>query len=124
LKAFEAIFFLSFLALYYAVLVPIQRNGRDRPARPGQPPLTANGTAISFESDRQHSFHSITVPEVLLFLWVAGFAYDECKSGYRKHRAHWLITQSANIVMPGRHFTPLISGACKHGSQNKLEKIY
>lgn len=45
-KAFEAIFFLSFLALYYAV---------------------------SVERNPVH----ITPVEVLLYIWIAGFAYDE-----------------------------------------------
>jgi hypothetical protein len=45
-KAFEAVFFASFLALYYAVLV--QRNQR-----------------------------YITPIEVLLYIWIAAFAYDE-----------------------------------------------
>lgn len=45
-KAFEAVFFLSFLALYYAVSV--ERN-----------PL------------------HVTPVEVLLYIWIAGFAYDE-----------------------------------------------
>ncbi|KAF2432661.1 hypothetical protein EJ08DRAFT_630491 [Tothia fuscella] len=78
LKAFEALFFLSFLALYYAVLVPIQRNGHDRSNRPGVPPLeTVNGTLHIMESERQRNFHHITIPEVFLFIWIAGFAYDE-----------------------------------------------
>jgi hypothetical protein len=74
LKAFEAIFFLSFLALYYAVLIPIQRD-HDRVRTPGgaQPPIAA------LQSGRQWSFHHVTVPEVFLYIWIAGFAYDECK---------------------------------------------
>lgn len=46
LKAFEALFFIGFLALYYAVLV-------------------------------QQSYDSITAAEVLLYVWVASFAYNE-----------------------------------------------
>ena len=45
-KVFEALFFASFLALYYAVLV--ERNPRH-----------------------------ITPIEVLLYIWIAAFAYDE-----------------------------------------------
>ena len=45
-KAFEALFFASFLALYYAVLV--ERNPRH-----------------------------ITPIEVLLYIWITAFAYDE-----------------------------------------------
>lgn len=45
-KVFEAIFFVSFLALYYAVLA--ERNPRH-----------------------------ITPIEVLLYIWIAAFAYDE-----------------------------------------------
>lgn len=46
LKIFETIFFATFLALYYAVLV-------------------------------QRSFSRITPAEILLYIWIAGFAYDE-----------------------------------------------
>ncbi|KAF2473800.1 uncharacterized protein BDR25DRAFT_125097 [Lindgomyces ingoldianus] len=46
LKIFETIFFATFLALYYAVLV-------------------------------QRSFSHVTPSEVLLYIWIAGFAYDE-----------------------------------------------
>jgi len=46
LKTFETIFFATFLALYYAVLV-------------------------------QRSFSRITPAEILLYIWIAGFAYDE-----------------------------------------------
>lgn len=46
LKTFETIFFTTFLALYYAVLV-------------------------------QRSFSRITPAEILLYIWIAGFAYDE-----------------------------------------------
>ncbi|TLD37817.1 hypothetical protein E2P81_ATG03492 [Venturia nashicola] len=76
-KVFEAIFFLSFLALYYAVLVPIQRSGNNRPRRPGVPPLSADGALHSTESERLHSFRSITTNEVLLYIWILSFAYDE-----------------------------------------------
>ncbi|RDI80559.1 hypothetical protein Vi05172_g9473 [Venturia inaequalis] len=76
-KVFEAMFFLSFLGLYYAVLVPIQRSGNNNPRRPGVPPLSADGILHSTESDRLHSFHSITTAEVLLYIWILSFAYDE-----------------------------------------------
>ena len=80
LKTFEALFFLSFLALYYAVLIPIQRDNHDRLHRPDAPlPLGVNRNPHATESQRQKSFHSITTPEVFLFLWIAGFAYDECQ---------------------------------------------
>ncbi|KAH7116085.1 hypothetical protein B0J11DRAFT_117124 [Dendryphion nanum] len=46
LKVFETIFFATFLALYYAVLV--NRN-----------------------------FHHVTHVEILLYIWIVGFAYDE-----------------------------------------------
>lgn len=45
LKAFEVLFFIAFLALYYVVLV-------------------------------QRSFHTITVAEVLLYVWITSFAYN------------------------------------------------
>lgn len=77
-KVFEALFFLSFLGLYYAVLVPIQRNGSNRPRRPGIPPLSTDSALHSTESGRLHSFHSITMAEVLLYVWILSFAYDEC----------------------------------------------
>lgn len=48
LKAFEVLFFLGFLLLYYIVLV-------------------------------QQRFYSITPAEVFLYIFIAGFAYDECK---------------------------------------------
>lgn len=48
LKAFEVLFFLGFLLLYYIVLV-------------------------------QQRFYSITPTEVFLYIFIAGFAYDECK---------------------------------------------
>ncbi|QDS73251.1 hypothetical protein FKW77_004162 [Venturia effusa] len=76
-KVFEAIFFLSFLSLYYAVLVPIQRNGSGRPRRPGVPPLSVDDIVRPTESDRFHSFHSITTAEVMLYIWILSFAYDE-----------------------------------------------
>jgi hypothetical protein len=74
LKVFEAIFFLSFLALYYAVLIPIQRD-HDRSSSPGVSSPSLSPT----QSQRQWSFHHITVPEVFLYIWIAGFAYDECE---------------------------------------------
>ncbi|KAF2708796.1 hypothetical protein K504DRAFT_468024 [Pleomassaria siparia CBS 279.74] len=46
LKIFETVFFATFLALYYAVLV-------------------------------HRSFHHVTTTEILLYVWIAGFAYDE-----------------------------------------------
>jgi hypothetical protein len=46
LKIFETIFFATFLALYYAVLV-------------------------------HRSFSHVTPAEVFLYIWIAGFAYDE-----------------------------------------------
>lgn len=48
LKAFEFLFFASFLGLYYVVLV-------------------------------QKKFHSLMPAEVLLYVWIASFAYNECK---------------------------------------------
>jgi hypothetical protein len=115
LKAFEAIFFLSFLALYYAVLVPIQRNGHDRSHPPiGQPPFRVNNGFHLEETDRQKSFHHITAPEVLLFLWIAGFAYDECMY-YPCNVCHIPdLHKLANIVMLVRHSMPQTSGACTH----------
>lgn len=46
LKTFETLFFATFLALYYVVLV-------------------------------QRSYSRITVAEIFLYIWIAGFAYDE-----------------------------------------------
>lgn len=45
LKAFEVLFFMAFLAFYYAVLV-------------------------------QRDFHHVTVSEILLYIWIASFAYN------------------------------------------------
>jgi len=78
LKAYEAIFFLSFMVLYYAVLIPIQRNSRRGP--PDHELVTsAERSRHWFVFDPQKSFHSITPVEVLLYVWIAGFAYDECE---------------------------------------------
>ena len=46
MKAFEVLFFIGLLILYYIVLV-------------------------------QHSFHTVTVPEILLYVWLTSFAYNE-----------------------------------------------
>jgi hypothetical protein len=70
-------YFLSFLALYYAVLVPIQRNGR----RPKNPPLSDQPRMQTpfGPNDAVTNFHTITGTEILLYVWIAGFAYDECR---------------------------------------------
>ena len=47
LKTFEVLFFATFLALYYVVLV-------------------------------QKSYWHITAAEIFLYIYIAGFAYDEC----------------------------------------------
>jgi hypothetical protein len=75
LKFFEVVFFLSFLALYYAVLVPIQRNGRPAPIPKPPPQTIAERQAASYGS-----FHSVSPAEVFLYVWIAGFAYDECRT--------------------------------------------
>lgn len=49
MKAFEVLFFASFLALYYIVLV-------------------------------QKKFHQLMEAEILLYIWIASFTYNECKS--------------------------------------------
>ena len=78
LKAYEALFFLSFLALYYAVLVPVQRNSQRRP--PDHELATSAESARPwFVVDPQRNFHSITPAEILLYVWIVGFAYDECQ---------------------------------------------
>jgi len=74
LKAFEAIFFLSFLALYYTVLVPVQENSRHR-----SPKQVLSDMPVSI-SDSHKGFHSISPVEVLLYIWIVSFAYDECSS--------------------------------------------
>lgn len=74
LKAFEAIFFLSFLALYYAVLVPVQRH-----SQPKSSEHVISSSSVSL-SDSNNRFHSITSTEVLLYIWIVSFAYDECSS--------------------------------------------
>ena len=75
LKFFEAVFFISFLGLYYAVLVPIQRNGRIPKRPPSELAIEHQKKMISI-----NHFHSISTAEILLYLWIAGFAYDECES--------------------------------------------
>lgn len=74
LKAFEAIFLVSFVIVYLAVLIPIQRTSHHRPRRPGVPPLTTNDPVVPTPG---HSFHHITAPEILLYVWIVAFAYDE-----------------------------------------------
>jgi hypothetical protein len=74
LKFLEALFFVSFLALYYAVLVPIQRNGR--PPRLPPPQIVIDG---QIQTLTMNNFNSISPAEVLLYIWIAGFAYDECQ---------------------------------------------
>lgn len=77
LKAYEALFFLSFLGLYYAVLVPVQRNSRHRP-HDQQLSASTGGYRLWVSSDPQQSLHSATPAEILLYVWIVGFAYDEC----------------------------------------------
>ena len=72
-------FFISFLALYYAVLVPVQRSGRS-PAKQPSSFLGLSQFHLANE-DWKKSFHSITPAEILLYIWIAGFAYDECING-------------------------------------------
>ncbi len=69
LKAFEAIFFLTFLALYYAVLLPVHWDSRHRSPENVLPDLSVSV-----------GFGSITSAEVLLYIWIVSFAYDECSS--------------------------------------------
>lgn len=78
LKTFEAMFFLSFLAVYLCVLIPIQRNSHHEP-RPGVPPLTSNSSSSMYTTGPIHDFHHITPAEILLYIWIVGFAYDECE---------------------------------------------
>jgi hypothetical protein len=95
-----------FLALYYAVLIPIQRNGR--PLRNDNPPMQSHGLDNSFSS-LPGQLTAITVPESLLYVWIAGFAYEESKDVPRL-RYSMLTKELANSSTPGRHFMPLISG--------------
>jgi hypothetical protein len=78
LKFFEAVFFVTFLGLYYAVLVPVQRNGRT-PIQPPNPPMrvTPSHNFFGGVGYAPKSFHKITTAEILLYVWIAGFAYDE-----------------------------------------------
>ena len=81
LKAYEVLFFLSFLLLYYAVLVPVQRktDGLDeRPATGEWPVLASSNTRVR-----------VTPAEILLYIWIAGFAYDECT--YTRNRRDLLL---------------------------------
>jgi len=80
LKVFEAIFFLSFLALYYAVLVPVQRDSRHRSDEQVFSEIPASiGDSIPMNyDDSLKRFHSITPAEILLYIWIVSFAYDEC----------------------------------------------
>ncbi|KIV99602.1 uncharacterized protein PV09_08777 [Verruconis gallopava] len=76
LKTFEALFLISFVIVYLAVLIPVQRNSHSRPRRPGVPPLTTNYSEIDLGSPIQN-FRHITPAEILLYIWLVAFAYDE-----------------------------------------------
>lgn len=86
LKAFEAIFFLTFLALYYAVLLPVQRDSRHRSPENVLPDLSAS------IGDSHNRFGPITSAEVLLYIWIVSFAYDECSSFRRDQTLHLLTS--------------------------------
>jgi hypothetical protein len=86
LKAFEALFLVSFVFVYLAVLVPVQRNSSHRARRPGVPPLTTNDPDVPLNTPI-HNFHHVTAPEVLLYVWIIAFAYDEFGE-YSKYGAH------------------------------------
>ena len=62
IKAFEVLFFATFLFLYYAVMVErnqyVHRSKQSRPAT-------------------DHDRYEITFLEILLYIWFAAFAYDE-----------------------------------------------
>lgn len=77
LKTFEALFLISFVVVYLAVLIPVQITSRHRPRRPGVPPLTTINPDMPLTSP-VHNFHHITTPEILLYIWIVAFAYDEC----------------------------------------------
>lgn len=93
LKAYEAIFFLSFLGLYYAVLVPVQRNSRRRSHDQDVfAPDDRSAPWLSF--DPRQCFRSVTPAEILLYVWIVGFAYDECKV-YPSAKSRLLLTSKA-----------------------------
>jgi hypothetical protein len=80
LKAFEAVFLISFVVVYLAVLVPVQRTSHHRPRRPGVPPLLTTNDPGMPEGSPTHNFHHVTTSEILLYIWIIAFAYDECES--------------------------------------------
>ena len=79
LKFFEAVFFVTLLGLYYAVLVPIQRNGRTPKLPPPDKLAYLPQSPLGPTEYPPKSFHTIMPAEVFLYIWIAGFAYDECK---------------------------------------------
>lgn len=62
LKVSETLFFIIFLVLYYAVLVCI---------------LAAPDFFIVLTNQVHRNDERVTVPEILLYVWIASFAYDE-----------------------------------------------
>jgi hypothetical protein len=93
LKAFEAIFFLSFLALYYAVLVPVQRHSQKK-----SPEQVFSDSPVSL-SDSHNRFHSINSTEVLLYIWIVSFAYDECLSFHPSQMSNLLTSFTVGDYM-------------------------
>lgn len=91
LKAFEVVFFMGFLALYYAVLV-------------------------------QRSYDSITAAEVLLYVWVASFAYNELgeyiDAGHAFYLSDFWTLWDLAIVLIGIAFLICrVAGLSKHSQQ-------
>jgi hypothetical protein len=79
LKFFEAVFFITLLGLYYAVLIPIQRNGRTPKQPPPEKQAYLSQSPFVSTADPPKSFHTIMPAEIFLYIWIAGFAYDECE---------------------------------------------
>lgn len=99
LKTFEAVFFLTFLALYYAVLLPVQQD-----SRPKSPEQIIPNSPISID-DSHNRLHSITLVEVLLYMWIVSFAYDECSS-FRSNQILHLLTRRSQLVITWMQVKP------------------
>ncbi|KAF2396722.1 hypothetical protein EJ06DRAFT_533983 [Trichodelitschia bisporula] len=109
LKAFQCIFFISFLALYYAVLVPIQRTS-------GSPGLAP------------HAMRSITPAEIFLYVWVASFAYDEfgeyIDAGQAFYATDFWSLWDIAIVVIGVAFLVTRSIGIANGSDQLIETAF
>ncbi|KAF1955707.1 hypothetical protein CC80DRAFT_548783 [Byssothecium circinans] len=97
LKIFETLYFMVFLALYYAVLV------------------------------RRSSSH-VTPPEILLYVWIIGFAYDEfggwVDAGTSFYASDFWWTWDISIVVVGMIFAALRIVGLSTSSDSTIDLAY